>query len=192
MFTALTTHACHYKGRFLGANCRRSMKNSLFLYLVLCAQRSQSVAARIKLREAKNFSRYACNLRLMETSRKYKKKWERCRKKSFNRFKIEHNAPGISARNHLHRASACGVRRCRSTTHSALEAWSPFWDLLRRVIGCNKIRITRTRGKSAIRPIGPLTQHTVLLARQITGPPRRRLELLKHAHIDVSHHRALL
>ena len=33
------------------------MKNSLFLYLVLFAHR-----------ETKNFSRYACNLRLMETS----------------------------------------------------------------------------------------------------------------------------
>ena len=41
------------------------MKNSLFLYLVLCAR----ARARIKLnRETKNFSRYACNLHLMETT----------------------------------------------------------------------------------------------------------------------------
>ena len=44
----------------LGVDCRRSAKNSLFIYLVF---------ARIKLnRETKNFKRYPCNLRLMETS----------------------------------------------------------------------------------------------------------------------------
>ena len=41
------------------------MKNSSFLYLVLCAERARSLAPRIKLnRETKNFSRNACNLRL--------------------------------------------------------------------------------------------------------------------------------
>ena len=52
------------KGWFpLDVNCGRGVKNSLFLYLVLCA------SAHIKLnRETKNFSRHASNLRLMETS----------------------------------------------------------------------------------------------------------------------------
>ena len=45
----------------LGVNCRRGVKNSLFLYLERCARISLN-------REIKNFSRYACNLRLMETS----------------------------------------------------------------------------------------------------------------------------
>ena len=45
----------------LGVDCRRSVKNSLLIISAL--------APGIKLnRETKNFSRYACNLRLMETS----------------------------------------------------------------------------------------------------------------------------
>ena len=53
-------------------NCRRSVKSSLFLHLVLCAHTRvyMYTCTHKPNRETINFSRHACNLCLMETSLK--------------------------------------------------------------------------------------------------------------------------